>query len=713
MIEVKSVGQIQTEERKSAEAKEAASVDQSMLISNLASYLDILWEKAKRAKQKPERQMLKNLRARQGKYSQKKLQAMRVMFGADYEPPYMNITETKCRAAEAWIKDTVFVPGERAWSLEPTPLPELPTAIMETTRAEILNALLGEVQNMAMTTGQVPDFNMLSQMMEDLAPEMEKKIKKAVQDKANEAAEAMSEKIADQFQEGGWNEELEKAMYDCTTYGTMVLKGPLPKRSPIRVPSFDEETGATTISLDERISPMWERRSPLRIYPLPDTTDVNNGGLFDLISMTRKNLSDLIGIEGYNERAIRKVLKAHRDGGLREWTTIDTERLELQNRDTMTVFETENIDCLEYHGSAPGSLLKEYGMSEDDVPDDEKEYDVVIWKISKWVIKAMLNPDMMGRKYFFKAGFSANPDSFWDKGIPELIDSIQQIANSAARAIVQNVAIASGPMVEVNMDRLAPGATASIHPWKVYKTNNQGMQEGKAVNFYAPPIVVNRLMEVYEFCLKQADEDSGVPRYAHGETQVGGAGDTASGLSMLISQASRGIKSVIKNIDKAISASVQMIFDYNMANDPSVDIIGDMKAVAKGASALMAKEQQTVRRKEILAETNNPVDLQIIGLRGRAELLRENVKALDMDPDKIVQDIEDIEAQQAELARQEQEALAAEQAAAGPAGVTAGGGGPKQTPGAPLPKTKATDAAGSPVAGRDNQMFMSAKGTTP
>jgi hypothetical protein len=355
-------------------------------------------------------------------------------------------------------------------------------------------------------------------------------------------------------------------------------------------------------------------------------------------------------------------------------------------------------------------------MSEEDVDDDEKEYDVVIWKISKWIIKAMLNPDLLGRKYFFKAGFSANPDSFWDKGIPELINSIQQIGNSAARAIVQNVAIASGPMVDVNMERLAPGATASIHPWKVFKTNNQNMGEGKAINFYAPPMVVHRLMEVYEFCLKQADEDSGVPRYAHGETQVGGAGDTASGLSMLISQASRGIKSVIKNIDKGvISPSVQMIFDYNMANDPDITTIGDLKAVAKGASALMAKEQQTVRRKEILAETNNPVDLQILGIRGRAELLRENIKALDMDPDKIIQDIEAIEAQQAEMARQEQEAAAMTAAGGGAAsgGMAGGPGGPGQTAGAPRPKTVATDSAGSPVAGRDTQMFASGKGTTP
>jgi hypothetical protein len=55
-----------------------------------------------------------------------------------------------------------------------------------------------------------------------------------------------------------------------------------------------------------------------------------------------------------------------------------------------------------------------------------------------------------------------------------------------------------------------------------------------------------------------------------------------------------------------------------------------------------------LRRGEFLASTANPVDLEIVGIEGRAELLREMVKGLDMPPDRIVPSRQ-------ELARREQE----------------------------------------------------------
>ena len=53
---------------------------------------------------------------------------------------------------------------------------------------------------------------------------------------------------------------------------------------------------------------------------------------------------------------------------------------------------------------------------------------------------------------------------------------------------------------------------------------------------------------------------------------------------------------------------------------------------------MVAKEQQMIRRNELLATTNNPVDLQIMGIEGRAALLRESVKSLDIPIDDVVPD---------------------------------------------------------------------------
>ena len=54
------------------------------------------------------------------------------------------------------------------------------------------------------------------------------------------------------------------------------------------------------------------------------------------------------------------------------------------------------------------------------------------------------------------------------------------------------------------------------------------------------------------------------------------------------------------------------------------------------ALTTITKEAAQVRRNEFLAATGNPIDMQIIGLEGRAELLREASKALNINPDKVV-----------------------------------------------------------------------------
>ena len=127
-----------------------------------------------------------------------------------------------------------------------------------------------------------------------------------------------------------------------------------------------------------------------------------------------------------------------------------------------------------------------------------------------------------------------------------------------------------------------------------------------------------------------------MPAYAHGETDVGGAGSTSSGLSMLMSASARGIRQVINNIEEMDREVLQRLYNHNMMYSEDDMIKGDARVVVKGISAATAKELLQVRRNEMLNNSNNPVDLQIFGIEGRKELWRENLKGLEMDVDKII-----------------------------------------------------------------------------
>jgi hypothetical protein len=84
---------------------------------------------------------------------------------------------------------------------------------------------------------------------------------------------------------------------------------------------------------------------------------------------------------------------------------------------------------------------------------------------------------------------------------------------------------------------------------------------------------------------------------------------------------------------------------HNMMYDDDPYIKGDYKVVAKGAIGLIHKEALQMRRNEFLMATANPIDSQIVGPEGRAYLLREAARGLQMDTSKIVPDQGGIEQQ--------------------------------------------------------------------
>ncbi len=176
--------------------------------------------------------------------------------------------------------------------------------------------------------------------------------------------------------------------------------------------------------------------------------------------------------------------------------------------------------------------------------------------------------------------------AFWGKGIPEIIEDLQNVCNAAARALVNNMGISSGPQVEVNLERIPPNEDITqMYPWKIWQVMNDPVgSSAPAVRFTQPEDNAQTLMGVYEKFSRLADDHSGVPAYLYGDLNVQGAGRTSSGLSMLMGAAGKGIRQVVMHIDNdVIKPIVQRQFVYNMRYDEDESIKGDVEVIAKGA----------------------------------------------------------------------------------------------------------------------------------
>lgn len=274
-----------------------------------------------------------------------------------------------------------------------------------------------------------------------------------------------------------------------------------------------------------------------------------------------------------------------------------------------------------------------------------------------------MNYDPLGRKPYYLSSYEAKPGSVDGKGVADLCRDSQLMVNATARAMANNMGISSGPQVGVNVSRIPPGEDITdMYPWKIWQFESSEFNDGTPpLTFFQPPSNANELMAVFEKFSERADEDTMIPKYMTGG-HTPGAGRTSSGLSMMISNAGKGIKQVINNIDKqVIVPAIERLYQDNLRYNQDPDTVGDVQIIARGASSLVVREAEAIRRNEFLQLVlNSPVANQIVGNAGTAELLRDAAKNLNMNVDRVVPDrgqLTTIEEQQALIQQLQQQLM--------------------------------------------------------
>lgn len=199
-------------------------------------------------------------------------------------------------------------------------------------------------------------------------------------------------------------------------------------------------------------------------------------------------------------------------------------------------------------------------------------------------------------------------------------------------------------LIEVDETNLTPGQDLSVYPGKVFR--RQGGAPGQAIFGTKFPNVSNENMQMFDKARVLADESTGFPSFAHGQTGVQGVGRTASGISMLMSAANGSIRNVVKNVDDYLLAPLgKAFFNFNMQFDYDTNIKGDLEVKARGTESLMANEVRSQRLMQFLGVVQNPV---LAPFAKMDYIIREIAKSMDLDPDKLVNSMSDA-AVQAEI----------------------------------------------------------------
>tara|TARA_R110002074_G_scaffold55340_1_gene137410 strand:- start:348 stop:2381 length:2034 start_codon:yes stop_codon:yes gene_type:complete len=622
-----------------AQLANAANQNTPMIVG-LASHTRKRWEVMRdHYKQNLESRLASCVRSRNMEYEPAKLASIREQGGSEI---FMGVVSTKCRTATAWLRDTLLgVGADKPWSLSATPIPEVPPDV-EAHLQNLMKQNLMQYYDAGNGPIEPNDLKQLASGMKDTAM-------RAMKFEAEKRVERMETKMEDQMVEGNFVKALFDFTNDVATFPYAILKGPIPRKRKTMKYVEGGGLGVVEVLRDE-----WERVDPFKFYWAPWGDDVQTMPVIELHHLTREDVEDMLGVEGYDDDAVRSVLSDFGVGGF-DWLDHDTALMEDVSGRDFDDAHSDVVAALQLWDSIPGKLLLEWGLGEDEIEDPQKSYPCEIWMVNNQVIRAVLNYDPLGRKPYYVTSFEKVPGRIDGNGVADLCMDAQNMCNAAARSLANNMGISSGPQVGVNISRLPAGEDITqMYPWKIWQFRQSEFADSTPpLSFFQPNSNAQELMGVFDRFSAIADEVSGIPRYMTGQ-HVPGAGRTSSGLSMLISNAGKSIKQVIANIDyDVLTPMLERQYQRNLRYSDDPDLIGDVQIVARGAMSLVVKEAEAVRKTDFLRLVlESPVAQQIVGLPGTAELLRDLAGNLNTNVDRLVPSREDVQKQQDQAQQQ-------------------------------------------------------------
>lgn len=657
LVRTVSNAEIDAAEKRAAEARQAAMQGDLTQYTGLAGYIRTQWDMMVRHRNTVSGwsdRLLSAMRCFNGQYDPTKLAEIRRFGGSEV---YARLIAAKCRGASSLLRD-VYLGPERAWGLTPPPDPQIDISVIQSIEKlvtmEVQSAAMGAPPVVDPASGQMavppmppqpPDPEIIRQRVFQLM----EAARDAAKEQARDKTKISEDKVDEILVQGNFYTALAEFLTVVSIFPFACIKGPT-----VRMVMDVKWVGRQAVRI-KRPKLWWENISPFDIWWTPGVSDIEDAQIIHRLRITRTDLNDLIDMPGYNSDNIRAVLQFYGTQGLTEnWDSTDASRAVLESRENPVYNMSNLITTLEFTGNVQGRMLLEYGFAPEQITDPLRDYAITAWLIGQYLIKVQLSPSPRNRHNFYISSFEKTPGSPLGNGITDIIADLQEVCNAALRSVVNNMSLASGPQVVVNEDRLQGQENSDeIYPWKRWRTTNPlvaGSTE-PAVSFFQPQSNANELFTVFNAFYGLADDVSAIPKYLSGNSPGGGAGRTASGLAMLMGNASKILQTVCANIDRDVMQPLlRNLLDLVLLTDTSGLLTGEEEVQPKGVVVAMQRETLRQRQLEFLQLTANPIDLQIIGPKGRANVLRAVSQGIGLDGEEVVPSEDEIEEQQKQAA---------------------------------------------------------------
>ncbi len=611
--------------------------DKLHVASPLVSDIRMKLDEAERARRIRETQWLRNVNSFRGKDS-----SDNVMRESEKSKVYIRTTTVKVKAAYAQIVEALFADSKFPISVTDTRVPEgvseyahLKTDMEADTPALMagepegpLGGIGFEGDGFEITPGSTQNnLEFLGGLKDELTNEQGESVlvegmshdgQSPQISPSQELARRMEKTIHDQLEETKARTEVRKSIFEMCLLGTGIMKGPFNMQKTLHKWTDGEYTPEFVRTNKTNMVSSWN------FYPDPNATcseDMEWG-----IERHKMNAEQVRGLKErphFSKEAVDRLLVRPGNYERRsfEHTLDETNHTESQIR---------LYEVLEFWGYVSKELLKEHDIDVSDVQGDSAQ--VNVWVSGNEVLRVVVNPFIPQRIPYYVVPYEVDPYSIWGTGVPESMEDTQALMNGFMRLAVDNLALSGNLVFDIDESMMVPGQEMEVYPGKIFRRQAGGV--GQAIHGIQFPNTAPANLDMYRNVRQMADEATGIPSFAHGQMGVMSPTRTASGMSMLLNNASLNIKTVIRNIDDYMLKPLgEAYYRWNMQFNDRVDIKGDLEIRALGSSSMQAKEVRSNRLNTFLQLAANPALAPLIKF---PTVIRELAISMDVDPEEIL-----------------------------------------------------------------------------
>ena len=461
-----------------------------------------------------------------------------------------------------------------------------------------------------------------------------------IKDALTQRAEGMEDRIRDVLDRSDYNQEVQHAIHEMCLLGTGCTKAIQLERKNYPVfksTNTPEEIQEIEMQLEEELVPCVKYVSIWNIFPSPEATSTEDADwIIQRSFLSQIQLRELAeSQEGFIQSAIDEVIR----DGIGEVSGEDTSEHPRKFSEGLSE-RVKKIEVLEFWGMVNGNDVAPY------LPVDpetiRQNIPVVATVIGDKIVKIAINPLDKTIPYNF-CYWQKNPESIWGDGIYYSIRDTQAILNFCYAMMVEGKSLSAAPLTVIDPNSFEPGTnTEEIYPGKQFKVK-PGASVRDAFQSIVIPDVTNGLLQIVQQLEREADLDSGQTAIGYGDASPSQT-KTATGMSILNSNANRQTADVVRSVSNMITKNVQAVYRWLMVDSQDPMIKGDYEAICTGFESYLSKEVRNTQLMNFLQVAGNMPQFQSY-IKYEA-FTRPLLRAFSLDPELMLKTEEQVEQEQ-------------------------------------------------------------------